>query len=294
MKVLNFGSLNIDYVYRVKHFAEKGETISSQSLEVFSGGKGMNQSIALARAGAKVCHAGVIGEDGHFLKEILHNAGVDVSHIQVDRDTKTGHAMIQNDEEGDNCIVLYGGANQRITKEYVDEVLEQFSEGDMIILQNEINQMVYIMEQSHKKGMKIVLNPSPMDEKIEKLPLEYVDYFFVNEKEAVYLAGKKSEDEDKVLEDLSKRFPEAAFVMTLGEKGSVYQDKEKKIRQQAMVVEAVDTTAAGDTYTGYFVAGLVRGEEIEVIMEQASKASALAVSRKGAVNSIPEFQEILA
>lgn len=151
MKILNFGSLNIDYVYSVDHFVQKGETISSSQMNIFSGGKGLNQSVALGRAGAKVFHAGRIGKDGEFLVEQLKEAGVNTDLVVVDEDCSTGHAIIQNDAEGDNCILLYGGANQRITKEQIDAALEQFDAGDYLVLQNEISNLPYLMEKAQKK-----------------------------------------------------------------------------------------------------------------------------------------------
>ena len=184
MKVLNFGSLNIDYVYKVEHIVKRGETLSSQMLNIYPGGKGLNQSVALGKAGIDVWHAGAVGEDGTFLIELLKEAGVDTSYVKILTDIKSGHAIIQNDKEGDNCIVLYGGANQAITKEQVDQTLNRFEEGDYLILQNEINELDYIMEKAHEKGMRIVLNPSPANEMIQKLPLSYVNYFILNEIEA--------------------------------------------------------------------------------------------------------------
>ena len=184
MKVLCFGSLNIDYTYKVDHFVKKGETLSSESLKVFSGGKGLNQSIALAKAGADIWHAGAIGSDGIFLVKELEKAGVNTEYITVLENVRTGNAIIQNDKEGDNCIILYGGANHAITKEQVNSVLEHFHSGDFLVLQNEINELPYIMEQAHKKDMKIVLNPSPMNDRIFELPLAYVNYFVLNEIEA--------------------------------------------------------------------------------------------------------------
>ena len=162
MKVLNFGSLNIDYTYQVDHFVRAGETMSSESLQVFSGGKGLNQSIALSKAGADVWHAGAVGAgDGDFLIEQMKKAGVHTELIEH-LDGQTGHAIIQKDPAGQNCILLYGGANQRITREMVDRVLTQFEADDFLILQNEISEIGYIMEKAHEKGMKIVLNPSPI------------------------------------------------------------------------------------------------------------------------------------
>lgn len=222
MKVLCFGSLNIDFTYKVDHFVEKGETLSSDSLQVFSGGKGLNQSIALAKAGAETYHAGAIGEDGKFLLDMMKESGVHTEHVAVLTDVRSGNAIIQNDRSGDNCILLYGGANQAITAAQVDEVLTHFGSGDFLVLQNEINELACIMEQAHNKGLKIVLNPSPMNEKILALPLEYVDYFMLNEVEAGQILGQDTKngfDGETLASALLEKFPSAAVVLTMGGRG---------------------------------------------------------------------------
>ena len=290
MKVLCFGSLNIDYTYKVDHFVKKGETLSSESLKVFSGGKGLNQSIALAKAGADIWHAGAIGSDGIFLVKELEKAGVNTEYITVLENVRTGNAIIQNDKEGDNCIILYGGANQAITKEQVNSVLEHFHSGDFLVLQNEINELPYIMGQAHKKEMKIVLNPSPMNDRIFELPLAYVNYFVLNEIEAGQLLNmeiKEGFDGKELSKKLLERFPEAAIVLTLGSDGSVYLDKQNRVCQSAFRVKTVDTTAAGDTFTGFFIGGILKKLSVGDAMEMASKAAAIAVSRAGAAPSIP-------
>ena len=294
MKVLCFGSLNIDYTYKVDHFVKKGETLSSESLKVFSGGKGLNQSIALAKAGADIWHAGAIGSDGIFLVKELEKAGVNTEYITVLENVRTGNAIIQNDKEGDNCIILYGGANQAITKEQVNSVLEHFHSGDFLVLQNEINELPYIMEQAHKKDMKIVLNPSPMNDRIFELPLAYVNYFVLNEIEAGQLLNmeiKEGFDGKELSKKLLERFPEAAIVLTLGSDGSVYLDKQNRVCQSAFRVKTVDTTAAGDTFTGFFIGGILKKLSVGDAMEMASKAAAIAVSRAGAAPSIPLWKE---
>lgn len=294
MKVLCFGSLNIDYTYKVDHFVKKGETLSSESLKVFSGGKGLNQSIALAKAGADIWHAGAIGSDGIFLVKELEKAGVNTEYITVLENVRTGNAIIQNDKEGDNCIILYGGANHAITKEQVNSVLEHFHSGDFLVLQNEINELPYIMEQAHKKDMKIVLNPSPMNDRIFELPLAYVNYFVLNEIEAGQLLNmeiKEGFDGKELSKKLLERFPEAAIVLTLGSDGSVYLDKQNRVCQSAFRVKTVDTTAAGDTFTGFFIGGILKKLSVGDAMEMASKAAAIAVSRAGAAPSIPLWKE---
>ena len=292
MKVLSFGSLNVDYVYKLPHVVVKGETLSSKALNIYPGGKGLNQSIALGKAGAEVYHAGAIGEDGKFLVQCLEDAGVNTKFVKVLPEIKSGHAIIQNTDDGDNCIVLYGGANQSITKEQVDETLSFFESGDYLILQNEINELKYIIEQAHAKGMKIVLNPSPMNEIINELPLDAVNYFLLNEIEAGQVLGKAVENPDEIIAALAETFPHAKVVLTLGSEGSVFYDGEHKIRQGIYKVKAVDTTAAGDTFTGFFIAGESMGRDVKESMDMAAKASAIAVSRPGAGVSIPTFSEV--
>ena len=150
MKVLNYGSLNVDYVYSVDHIIVGGETQHSSKLEVFSGGKGLNQSIALAKAGVPVYHAGIVGTDGDILLDACKEAGVNTKYIRR-LPVKGGHTMIQVDKNAQNCIILYGGTNQMQTKEFVDEVLADFGEGDYLILQNEINMLDYIIDQAYEK-----------------------------------------------------------------------------------------------------------------------------------------------
>lgn len=292
MKVLNFGSLNIDYVYDVEDFVKKGETISSKDLNVFSGGKGLNQSVALARAGAEVYHAGMIGEDGKFLIDVLKESGVNTDNILIRSDVRSGNAIIQRDKSGDNCIILFAGANRQITAAYADSVLKKFERGDYIVLQNEISELPYIVDKAHDIGMKIVLNPSPMDEKISLLNLNYIDYFLLNETEAMKLSNMTEFDENKCMDSLRSRFKDAGILITMGENGSIYSKGESLIRQNSIKVEVVDTTAAGDTFTGYFVSGVISGKPIETVMHEAAVAAAIAVSREGAAPSIPSRDEV--
>lgn len=290
MKILNFGSLNIDYTYQVEHFVRPGETMSSLCRSTNCGGKGLNQSIALAKAGAQVWHAGAVGaEDGGLLCRALEESGVNIDYVARREDVASGHAIIQVNQSGQNCILLYGGANQTITVRQVDETLAHFSAGDFLVLQNEINQLAYIMEKAHEKGMVIVLNPSPMDDIIGTLPLDYVDYFLLNEVEAADLCGGKGS-----LEEMARRFPHAKIVLTLGEEGACYRDGDQILSHGIYKVPVVDTTAAGDTFTGFFIGSLTQGKDAAEALRLASVASSLAVSRPGAGASIPWMEEVLA
>ncbi|MFQ7873429.1 ribokinase [Enterocloster sp.] len=292
MKILNYGSLNIDYTYSVDHFVRGGETMSSEEMHVFSGGKGLNQSIALSKSGAEVWHAGAIGTgDGDFLIRQLKEAGVNTEYISV-LDGKTGHAIIQKAKDGGNCILLFGGANQQITREMVDGVMDHFEKGDYLVLQNEISEIGYIMERAREKGMVLVFNPSPMDDKISSYPLEYVDYFLLTEIEAGDICGEQGSGEELLLQKLSDKFPASKIVLTLGGDGSLYRDGQRILTQGIYKVPVADTTAAGDTFTGFLIGGLVQGLDAGEALDLAAKAAAIAVSRPGAAPSIPSREEV--
>lgn len=277
MKVLNFGSLNIDLVYRVRDFVRPGETIAARSFSRFAGGKGLNQSLALARAGARVLHAGMVGADGGFLLELLRENGVDCSLVAVDDDTPTGHAVIQVADSGENSIVLYSGANHRITDALIDRAMEAAEPGDILLLQNEISCITTIMLRAEERGLRIFFNPAPMTKSVGAYPIEFVDTLIVNETEWEALTGMFPPFKVNVLQ-------------TLGARGAVYN---RKIIVPAERVEnVVDTTAAGDTFIGYFIAGLLEGRDVESAMKTATRASAWCIQRAGAAPSIPRRSDL--
>lgn len=289
MKIINFGSLNIDIFFRVNHIVRPGETISAQSIERRAGGKGLNQSIALAKNYDKVYHAGSIGMDGAFLKEYLSGEGIDTTYIK-ESSSSTGNAIIQVDDKGENSIVLYKGANFDNDKDFIDKVLSDFSKEDILVLQNEINNMAYIIDKAYEKGMKIVLNPSPITDDIKDFDLNKIDLLLVNETEACEISTcGKLED---IISYFKENYPNLKIVITLGSKGSVYIDKENRISQEAYKVDAVDSTGAGDTFTGYFVAEFYQNNDIKQCLKLATKASALSVTKKGASVSIPNIEEV--
>lgn len=289
MKILNFGSCNIDLVYSLNHIVACGETETADDMNVFPGGKGLNQSIALARAGAKVYHAGCIGEDGKFLSDIMKDNGVDTTYLKQVKG-KNGHAVIQVGSEGDNSIFVYSGSNSMITEEFIDSVLDNFEAGDILLIQNEINGIPSIVEKAHERKLCIVFNPSPYNEEIKKINLSYVDYLILNEIEAEMFSG--IHEPEQSLQYFAENYPDMKIVLTLGKNGSVYLDKDKKIYRSAFLAKTVDTTAAGDTFTGFFIAGISEGSDCAEVLRIASAASAIAVSRQGAAPSIPSAEEV--
>lgn len=289
MKILNIGSLNLDYVYQVPHMVQPGETLAANGRNVFCGGKGLNQSIALAKAGAEVCHAGLIGEEGDVLRQALVDAGVDCRYVKT-IPCSTGHAIIQVDGEGQNCILLYGGANRSLTSAYIDDVLSGFCPGEMLLLQNEVNKLDEIVNKGWERGMKIVLNPSPFDDALKAVDLNKVSMLILNEVEGEQMTGERVPE--AILGKLKQLCPQTEIVLTLGSEGACFQQGETLIRQPAYMVDVVDTTAAGDTFTGYFLAGLTEELTAEACLDLAQKAASIAVSRSGAAPSIPTRNEI--
>ena len=289
--VFNLGSLNLDQIYRVPHHVVTGETLSATDFKVGAGGKGCNQSIACALAGAKVCHAGCIGSDGMMLKELLETSGADTSLLEI-LDTPTGRAVVMVNSGGNNSIVLYGGANVMVSHQLLEKVFSAANPGDYFLLQNETNMLNEAMTMAHEKGMQVVFNFAPFDEeKAKTLPLELVDYLIVNEIEGAGVAGVS--EPQKILDVLTARYPSMQVILTLGADGVTWAGPLGSGALPAFPAEVVDTTAAGDTFIGYFLAGINENRAIEEAATLASKASALCCSRPGAGTAIPKRAEIV-
>ena len=289
MKILNYGSMNLDHVYSVPHFVNPGETISAMDLHLFAGGKGLNQSIAVAKAGGVVFHAGIVGEDGGVLLDALSRQGVNIGHIRQVAGP-SAHTVIQVDPSGQNSIIVYSGNNMHPSEEDMDQLLEDFGPGDLLMLQNELFGSADMLAKAAAKGMKILFNPSPADDHIKQYPLHQVDWLILNEIEGALITGAR--EPLAILDVFSSVYPTASVVLTLGVEGAYLQNGGQRIYQPAFPVKAVDTTAAGDTFTGYFVAGLADGMPFDRIMKRAALAASIAVGRPGAADSIPVKQEV--
>ena len=289
MKVLNLGSLNIDHVYGVEHFVRPGETLGSRKYEVFAGGKGFNQTLALARAGAEVSHLGAVGRDGAWLVKALEKDGVDTEWL-LEADPPTGHAIIQVVPSGENAIVLHAGANAAIGPEHVARAVDAFAPGDWLLVQNETSSVPEAIKLAKLRGLNVAFNPAPMSGAVAGYPLDLVDLFVVNETEARELTGESAPE--GVRDRMRERFPRSACVMTLGKEGASFFDISREFHQPALKVQAVDTTAAGDTFIGYFLADLARSGDPRNALELGCRASAVCVTRRGASPSIPWASEL--
>ena len=290
MRKLNFGSLNIDHSYRVSHIVSPGETIAAESLTFTAGGKGLNQSIALAKSGLPTYHAGSIGTDGNFLQDLLINSGVHVDFLQT-VECLNGHAIIQVNDQGQNSIVIFGGSNQSVSKDQIDWTLEHFSSQDMVLLQNEISNVAYIAQRCMELNIPLAFNPSPISQELlDTFPFDAVRYLLVNETEAYEITHHTAPE--KVAKSLLEKYPSIRLVMTLGGDGAYYADREQVIRQDAFPLEAVDTTGAGDTFSGIFLGLIGQGWDCGKALCFGCAAAAIAVTRSGAAAAIPSMEQI--
>lgn len=291
MKILCMGSVNIDKTYQVDHIPQAGETISACGFRQGWGGKGLNQAVSAAKSWEQVYFAGNANKVDIELRDFLAMHNIHVDYLRFLDTEPTGSALINVDRTGQNCIVVHGGANLKFTETYIDWVLAGFAAGDVLLLQNEINDLGYIITQAKKRGVKVAINLSPFEDALKELPLELVDLFLINEVEGFQLTG--CQEPEEILEKIQRMYPDAEVVLTLGCNGSVYRKGDLTVYQPIYPVNAVDTTAAGDTFTGYFLSGMALGLAPKESMDRAARASAIAVSRAGATDSIPTLEEVL-
>ena len=290
MKILNYGSINIDLVFSVPGIVRPGETLFANRVETFAGGKGANQSVALAKAGARVWQAGKIGKDGTWLLEKLLAYGVNTDLVQRYQGP-TGQAIIQVAEDGENAILLLGGGNREITRDEIDHTLSSFSKGDLLVLQNEINEIPHIITAAKKREMTICLNPAPFDPTVRSWPLDLVDILMVNEIEAQGLSNTCGSLEE-MLTAMTRQYPETDIILTAGGRGAFFGRNARRIHVPACNTEVRDTTAAGDTFLGYYLASISAGRDVETAMARAARASAITISRQGAMDAVPFAREL--
>ena len=290
-KLVNLGSLCIDNVYSVPNITAAGETVASLEYAIHAGGKGLNQSLAAARAGARVAHVGCVGPDGLWLRQQLAEAGVDVAALR-EGDCPSGHAVIQVNPSGENAIVISGGANRTLEDADIDAAFDLCDANDWLLLQNEINKMEDIFERSSRYASKLALNLAPVDDRIHGYDLSAVDLLIVNEVEAQALAGETSVAD--ALEALCVRYPSCEIVLTLGRDGLRYGNGDERRSLGAFTVQAVDETGAGDSFVGYLMAAVLAGQHMSDALPWASAAGALATTRAGAASSIPDREAVFA
>lgn len=286
MKILNFGSINKDFFYSVNDFVRPGETISSNGYDIKIGGKGLNQSVSISKAGVKVYHAGIINKEDTFIIDKLKSWKINCDNILLS-DSPTGHAIIQVNKKGENSIIIHGGANHDFNLKSIKSILSKFETGDILLLQNEINNIEEIIDRAHHKKMKIIFNPAPFNNDILEYNLNKITTLILNQSEGEGLSNEKIPD--KILKVLNNNFKNTEIILTLGEKGSLYSYKDELIKIRAHDVKTVDTTGAGDTFIGYYVAGFASKMNKKDNLNRASEAAALTTIKLGGAESIPSI-----
>ncbi|MEP2919632.1 ribokinase [Sulfitobacter sp.] len=281
--IWNLGSINIDNFYEVPHLPAKGETLAARSFGFGLGGKGANMSVAAARGAAHVSHIGAIGPEGRWTRERLMEYGVDIPHI-AEVQIPTGHANIVVDDQGENNIVLFQGANMELTEAIIGQALTEASPGDYLLMQNETNGQEYAAQTAQSLGLRVVYAAAPFEADAIARLLGRIDLLVLNEVEAAQL------------EQATGKTPQALglpdVVITLGEKGCRWVSNKGDRQFDAYAADAIDTTGAGDTFTGFLIAGLDRGMSMEGAIDLALRAGALMVMRRGTADVIPDLKEI--
>jgi ribokinase len=286
MKILNFGSINKDFFYSVNDFVRPGETISSNTYEIKIGGKGLNQSVAISKAGIKVYHAGIINEDDTFIIDQLKSWKINCDNILLSNNP-TGHAIIQVNKKGENSIIIHGGANHDFNLKSILSILSKFESGDILLLQNEINNIEEIIDRAYHKKMRIIFNPAPFNKKILSFDLNKINTLILNQSEGEGLSNKRNSKE--ILKNLNNNFKNTEIILTLGENGSLYSFRDELIEIRAHNVKTIDTTGAGDTFIGYYVAGVASKMNKKDNLERASMAAAITTTKLGGAESIPRI-----
>ncbi len=281
MTILNFGSINVDLVYALERMPQPGETLSARSFQQFLGGKGVNQSVAIAASGGNVRHIGAVGPDGDWALGRVSALGVFTDHI-ARVETATGHAIIFVDTSAENMIVIHGGANQALSESQIDVALADAPSGAWVLLQNETNLTVEIVTKAKQAGFKVAYSPAPFDEARALAVIDQIDLMAVNQYEAEALRAARP--------DLSG----TALLITHGAKGAEFISAEgRRHFQAAFPVQPVDTTGAGDTFLGAFLAHYCQTpDQLADALRYAAGAAALQVQKPGAAVAIPSKPEV--
>jgi len=283
MAIWNLGSINADFVYAVPHIPAPGETLAATGRQIFLGGKGANMSVAAARAAARVNHIGAVGADGTWAVERLLEYGVDTRNI-AEIATETAQAIIMVDTGGENSIVLHPGANAEIPQATLQAALSEAQTGDWLVIQNETNLQRTAARLAEKLGLKVAYAAAPFDADRVQAVLPYLDFLILNAVEADQLAQATGQGPADL--------PVRDVIVTRGAEGADWYGPGGQRHFAAIKVDPVDTTGAGDTFTGYVLAGLDRGLPMAQAIGQAMIAGALMVTRHGTADVIPDLSEV--
>lgn len=297
-KIVVVGSLNMDVVIETPHLPECGETVSGKKIDLVSGGKGANQAYAAGKLGGNVTMIGAVGNDaaGETLLYNLKSVGVDVTGIRQMENGTTGQAFIAVDDNGDNSIIIIPGANGLVTKELIDEKADIIKESDIVIMQLEIplDVVEYVKEMAVRERKTVIVDPAPA---LPDLPDHFwrgIDYVKPNETELAILTGRKLKTREELIGGARVLIEKGVrnVIVTLGSEGCLMVTEDTEAFFCPYQVKAVDTTAAGDSFTAAFALALSQGKTCGEAVDLGQKVSSVAVTRKGAQTSIPTMEEV--
>jgi len=285
MTIFNLGSINADHIYNVEHLPRPGETLAARSFITGLGGKGINQSVAAASAGSDVVHIGAVGPDGGWAIDQITGYGIEPRFISK-IDTPTGHAIVNVDENGENAIVIFSGANNFQNIDHIKAALRAAVSGDILLLQNETNLQAEAAQIAHDRGLRVVYSAAPFSVSAVKMVLNNITILMMNKVESEQLCAG--------LENDLANLPVSEIIVTKGSDGADWlrSDSGETAHAKSFPVTAVDTTAAGDTFAGYFAAGIDQGLSVQEAMTLGSAAAAIKVTRKGTADAIPLRAEV--
>lgn len=297
-KIVVVGSLNMDVVIETPHMPERGETISGRTIDMVSGGKGANQAYAIGKLGGDVTMIGAVGKDaaGEALLHNLRSVNVDVTGVKKMENGTTGQAFIAVDDDGDNSIIIIAGTNGLVTKELIDEKADIIKKSDIVIVQFEIplDVVEYVKEMAVKEGKTVIVDPAPA---VPDLPEHFwngIDYIKPNETELAILTGLKLDTREELIKGARVMIDKGVknVIVSLGSKGCLRVTRKTEEFFCSYKVKALDTTAAGDSFTAAFALALSQGKSDDEAISLGQKVSSIAVTRKGAQTSIPTMEEV--
>jgi len=296
-KIVVIGSSNVDLIMKMDHLPEKGETVTNADFFQVYGGKGANQAVAAARAGGDVAFVSSVGEDAYTPQMLKNykNDSIDTRFVFEEAGIASGHALIMIGDQGDNYLSVAPGANYKLTPERVDQALPVFEEAGIIVMQYEIPEetIKHVIDLANTRNIPVLMNFAPARQ-FDFSYIPKIDILVLNEVEAGFLAGmkvKNEQDAEKAAVKLIEQGVEKVII-TLGAQGAFVLTNEEKIAVPAFNVNAVDTTAAGDTFCGAYAVATAEGMISRAALQFASAAAALSVTKMGAQPSAPSRTEI--
>ena len=296
-KIVVIGSSNVDLLMKMDHLPEKGETVTDAEFFQVYGGKGANQAVAAARAGGNVAFVNCVGEDAYTPQMVQNykNDGIDTRFVFQEKGVASGHALIMIGGAGMNYLSVAPGANYQLTPEKINEAMPVIEQAAMIVMQYEIQEetIKYVIDIANRKGIPVMWNCAPA-RAFDVSYIPKINILVLNEVEAGFLAGMQVEYESDA-EVAAKKLVDKGVgkvIITLGSKGAFVLTKTEKVSVPSFKVEAVDTTAAGDTFCGAFAVAIVEGKSLNDALQFASAAAAISVTRMGAQPSAPTREEI--